>query len=48
MPTSLFRRYAGLVGGTGGVKLDDELLVTEAGSELLTRYPYDLVLLPSD
>lgn len=37
--------YIGAVGGSCGVKLEDQLLVTAAGSELLSTYPYDSRLL---
>ncbi len=37
--------YAGKVGGTSGVKLEDQVLVTRTGAELLTTYPYDAKLL---
>jgi Xaa-Pro aminopeptidase len=37
--------YIGAVGGSGGVKLEDQLLVTTDGSELLCAYPYDSRLL---
>ena len=37
--------YTGEVGGRFGVKLEDQLLVTEQGAELLCRYPYDPRLL---
>ena len=33
--------YMGAVGERDGVKLEQQLLVTETGSELLTGYPYD-------
>lgn len=33
--------YTGEVGGRFGVKLEDQLLVTDRGAELLCRYPYD-------
>jgi Xaa-Pro aminopeptidase len=28
--------------GFGGVRLEDILLVTDDGAEVITRYPYDL------
>ena len=37
--------YVGAVGGSCGVKLEDQLLVTPGGSELLCTYPYDSRLL---
>jgi Xaa-Pro dipeptidase len=37
--------YIGAAGGSCGVKLEDQLLVTSAGSELLCPYPYDARLL---
>lgn len=37
--------YAGQVGGTCGVKLEDQVLVTENGCELLATYPFDAKLL---
>jgi Xaa-Pro dipeptidase len=37
--------YVGAVGGSCGVKLEDQLLVTADGSELLCPYPYDSRLL---
>lgn len=37
--------YIGAVGGSCGVKLEDQLLVTTGGSELLCEYPYDSRLL---
>jgi len=33
--------YAGEVGGPDGVKLENQILVTEAGCELLCTFPYD-------
>lgn len=33
--------YVGEVGGRDGIKLENQLLVTEKGYELLTHYPYD-------
>jgi Xaa-Pro aminopeptidase len=37
--------YIGTVGGSCGVKLEDQLLVTAGGSELLCSYPFDSRLL---
>jgi len=37
--------YIGAVGGSCGVKLEDQLLVTAGGSELLCPYPFDPRLL---
>jgi len=37
--------YSGAVGGSCGVKLEDQLLVTAGGSELLCPYPFDPRLL---
>ncbi|MEO0679315.1 MAG: dimethylsulfonioproprionate lyase DddP [Pseudomonadota bacterium] len=33
--------YLGEVGGKEGVKLEDQVLITEDGHELLSRYPFD-------
>lgn len=33
--------YLGEVGGAEGVKLEDQVLITEDGHELLSRYPFD-------
>ena len=33
--------YLGEVGGREGVKLEDQVLITEDGHELLSRYPFD-------
>lgn len=33
--------YVGEVGGKDGIKLENQLLVTETGYELLTRYPFE-------
>ncbi|NNC35859.1 MAG: aminopeptidase P family protein [Acidimicrobiales bacterium] len=38
--------YAGKVGGQNGVKLENQVLVTDTGYENLTTYPYDNKLLP--
>jgi len=37
--------YIGEPGGPEGVKLEDELVITDTGVELLSRYPYDEKLL---
>lgn len=37
--------YAGRVGGTCGVKLEDQILVGRSGAEVLVDYPYDKLLL---
>ena len=38
--------YVGAVGGVEGVKLEDQVLITETGHENLTRCPHDPYLLP--
>jgi Xaa-Pro aminopeptidase len=40
-----FEVYVGEVGGEYGVKLEDQVLVTERGAEPLCTYPYDQTLL---
>ena len=37
--------YVGAVGGREGVKLEDQVLITESGYENLTRYPFEQELL---
>lgn len=37
--------YVGAVGGKEGVKLEDQILITEEGFENLTRFPYEADLL---
>jgi Xaa-Pro aminopeptidase len=37
--------YAGKVGAPFGVKLEDQVVVTAGGAELLCTYPYDAKLL---
>jgi Xaa-Pro aminopeptidase len=37
--------YAGKVGAPFGVKLEDQVVVTANGAELLCTYPYDAKLL---
>ena len=39
--------YIGAVGGTEGVKLENQVLITESGAENLTQYPLDERLLAS-
>jgi Xaa-Pro aminopeptidase len=34
------KAYVGEVGGKDGIKLETQLLVTETGYELLTKYPF--------
>jgi Xaa-Pro aminopeptidase len=36
--------YIGEVGGPDGIKLEQQVLITETGVELLTTYPWDLSL----
>lgn len=33
--------YIGAVGGSQGVKLEEQVLITESGPELLSRFPYE-------
>ena len=37
--------YIGEVGGVEGVKLEQQLLITETGAEILSRYPLESALL---
>ncbi|MEO1539740.1 MAG: dimethylsulfonioproprionate lyase DddP [Pseudomonadota bacterium] len=37
--------YAGRVGGSFGIKLEDQVLVTETGYEVMTTYPWDARLM---
>lgn len=37
--------YLGRVGGPYGIKLEDQVLITETGHEVLTRYPFDARLM---
>lgn len=37
--------YVGAVGGKEGVKLEEQVLVTETGVEVLSRYPFEEALL---
>lgn len=40
-----FEAYAGEVGGSFGVKLEDQVLVTDSGAKLLCTYPFEEILL---
>jgi len=33
--------YIGAVGGEEGVKLEEEVLITETGIDLISRFPFD-------
>jgi Xaa-Pro aminopeptidase len=37
--------YMGIPGAPDGIKLEDQVLITETGVENLTRYPFDSVLM---
>jgi Xaa-Pro aminopeptidase len=37
--------YVGAVGGQDGIKLEDQVLITDSGVENLTRYPFDKKLM---
>ena len=37
--------YIGLDGGHEGVKLEDQVLITETGVEVLSRFPFEEALL---
>jgi len=37
--------YIGAVGGREGVKLEEQVLITETGVENLTKCPFDAVLM---
>ena len=39
--------YIGEVGGDEGVKLEQQVLITESGHELLSTFPFEADLLPS-
>ncbi|SMF09521.1 dimethylsulfoniopropionate lyase DddP [Tistlia consotensis] len=45
--TICMESYAGAVGGREGVKLEQQLLVTESGLEPLSSFPFEETLLPS-
>ena len=40
-----FECYVGAPGGAFGVKLEDQVLLTATGAELLSTFPYDAALL---
>jgi Xaa-Pro aminopeptidase len=40
-----FEAYAGEVGGAYGVKLEDQVVVTATGAQLVCTYPFEDVLL---
>lgn len=40
--------YVGAIGGKDGVKLEDQVLITETGAENLTKCPFDAKLVGSD
>ena len=40
--------YVGEIGGAEGVKLEDQVLVTESGPITLSRYPFEQTLLSSE
>ncbi len=44
--TLCFESYVGEVGGREGVKLEQQVLITETGYELLSSYPFDTALMP--
>jgi Xaa-Pro aminopeptidase len=39
--------FMGEVGGQEGVKLEQQVLITETGVELLSTYPFEDELMPS-
>ncbi|WP_208539336.1 M24 family metallopeptidase [Algihabitans albus] len=45
--TICMESYIGEEGGDEGVKLEEQLLITETGVERLSRFPYEEVLMPS-
>jgi Xaa-Pro aminopeptidase len=40
--------YMGEVGGNEGVKLEQQVLITETGAELLSTFPFEDGLLPKE
>ncbi|MBX6324035.1 MAG: aminopeptidase P family protein [Rhodospirillaceae bacterium] len=45
--TVCLESYIGEVGGSEGVKLEQQVLITETGAELLSTFPFEDALLPS-
>lgn len=45
--TICIESYIGEEGGAEGVKLEEQLLITESGIERLSRFPYEETLMPS-
>jgi len=45
--TICIESYMGEVGGDEGVKLEQQILVTDKGYELLSTFPFETELLPS-
>jgi Xaa-Pro aminopeptidase len=45
--TICMESYMGEVGGEEGVKLEQQILVTEQGFELLSTFPFETELLPA-
>ena len=39
--TICIESYIGEAGGAEGVKLEEQVLVTETGAEVLSRYPFE-------
>ena len=39
--TICLESYIGEAGGAEGVKLEEQVLVTETGAEVLSRYPFE-------
>ncbi len=42
--TVCLESYIGAVGGTEGVKLEEQVLITDRGSQVLSNFPYDELL----
>ena len=37
--------YVGAEGGSEGVKLEEQIVITETGAEILSRYPFEEAML---